>query len=245
MALNGAAFLALWNDVDPARDAEYNCWHTCEHVPERVGIRGVMAGRRYVARERGDDRYFTLYELQRLAALAGAEYVDVVEHPTDWSLSMRPSLRNFQRHPCTTLVSLGSGVAGAIATFRLTQDARSDDALADAAKSLFDEFGETEGITSIHLGVVDADAAFPLKNASATAAGAWNLTHVLLVEGVARAELDAALPRIAAAFAPQHAAIQGTAWQSFDLAFAIERGGLRHAGAHRQHARPDLRARWQ
>ena len=51
MALRGSAFLALWNDFDPARDAEYNCWHTFEHVPERVGIEGILAGRRYVAME--------------------------------------------------------------------------------------------------------------------------------------------------------------------------------------------------
>jgi hypothetical protein len=49
MALKGSAFLALWNDFDPARDEEYNCWHTFEHVPERVGIEGVVSGRRYIA----------------------------------------------------------------------------------------------------------------------------------------------------------------------------------------------------
>ena len=46
MALAGTAFLALWNDFDPARDEEYNCWHTFEHVPERVGIEGILTGQR-------------------------------------------------------------------------------------------------------------------------------------------------------------------------------------------------------
>jgi hypothetical protein len=56
MTLKGSAFLALWNDFDPARDAEYNCWHTYEHVPERVGIEGILTGRRYIARERAERR---------------------------------------------------------------------------------------------------------------------------------------------------------------------------------------------
>lgn len=41
MTLKGCAFLALWNDFDPGRDAEYNCWHTFEHVPP-----GATAARR-------------------------------------------------------------------------------------------------------------------------------------------------------------------------------------------------------
>ena len=40
MTLKGTGFLALWNDFDPEREAEYECWHTFEHVPERVGIPG-------------------------------------------------------------------------------------------------------------------------------------------------------------------------------------------------------------
>jgi hypothetical protein len=103
MTLKGSAFLALWNDFDPARDAEYNCWHTFEHVPERVGIAGIRSARRYVARERNDRRYFTLYDLASLAALDGPEYADVADRPTAWSSSMRASFRNFLRRPCTTV----------------------------------------------------------------------------------------------------------------------------------------------
>jgi hypothetical protein len=244
MALNGAAFLSLWNDVDPARDAEYNCWHCFEHVPERVGIHGLLSGRRYVAYERAEDRYFTLYELEGLAALAGAEYLDVVEHPTAWSLSMRPSLRNFQRQPCRTLLSLGQGVGGAVATFRMTLQDSVDGSPSVAAQALVESFVETAGITSIHLGVTEPDAAFPLPNASATAGDPECAKHVLLVEGIARVAIDAVAPRITAALAPFLVAKQGITWKSFDLAFAIERAGLRHASAQRQPPRPDLRARW-
>src|SRR5450631_2495486 len=126
MGLQGSAFLALWNDVDPARDAEYNCWHTFEHVPERVGIAGILSARRYIAPERDDHRYFTLYDLASLASLDGPEYLDVVEHPTAWSLSMRPSFRNFLRRPCESVLRVGWGLGRSIATFRFALPGRID-----------------------------------------------------------------------------------------------------------------------
>jgi hypothetical protein len=78
-----ASARAFWNDVDPAREAEYECWHTFEHVPERVGIAGFLSGRRYRASERSESQYFTLYELESLAALGSPNYAKVVDHPTD------------------------------------------------------------------------------------------------------------------------------------------------------------------
>jgi hypothetical protein len=232
MALQGSAFLALWNDVDPMRDVEYNCWHTFEHVPERVGIEGFLAARRYVAQDRSDDRYFTLYELMALGALAGPEYADVVDHPTDWSRSMRPSLRNFQRNPCTTLLTLGTGVAGSIATFRI------------AVRSAFEPHLATSGVASIHLGWVDADTRFPLQSPAEAEPEVAGATCVLLVEAVDRVELDAAALRIVETiercFDPKRSVI----WKSYDLAFAIGRAELPHAMTRRQPARSDLRRRW-
>src|ERR1700693_513933 len=152
MALRGSAFLAIWNEFDPARDAEYNCWHTFEHVSERVGIPGILCGRRYLARERADERYFTLYELDTLAVLDGSGYLDVVDRPTEWSSSMRPSFKNFLRQPCTTVFTSGRGIAGSIATFRINARSAPGDPPAQFVWSALLPFIEANGITSIHLG---------------------------------------------------------------------------------------------
>jgi hypothetical protein len=241
MALNGSAFLALWNDVDPERDAEYNVWHTFEHVPERVGIAGVLSGRRYVARERSEDRYFTLYELEGLAALAGPEYVDVVEHPTAWSLSMRPSLRRFQRYPCSTLISLGAGIAGSIATFRFGLA----DAALNAARAsvVLEPFLVIAGITSVHLGRTEADITFPIRNASTSDEAETASPFVLLVEGADRAALDGIATDIAEAVERGFGAHRTPVWKSFDLAYAIDRSSLPHPTTRRQPARCELRKR--
>ncbi len=243
MSLNGSAFLALWNDVDPARDDEYNTWHTFEHVPERVGIDGILSGRRYVARERGEDRYFTLYELASLEVLAGRGYLDVVEHPTAWSLSMRASMRNFQRHPCATRVSLGTGIAGCVATLRFACGATAGELDAGAMRAMAEPWLEAEGITAIHLGRTVDDAAFPLANAT-PASSSTARRYVLLVEGVERAALLRAIPGIARQAGRALGMIEAPWCKAFDLCFQIDRASLPHSLTQRQPPRDDLRARW-
>jgi hypothetical protein len=242
MTLKGAAFLALWNDFDPGRDAEYNCWHTFEHVPERVGIEGILSGRRYLARERAERRYFTLYELEGLAALDGPQYADVVDRPTEWSAAMRPSFRNFLRSPCATVLTTGLGMAGSIATFRfgVVRDAEASD-----TKVVLEPLLESSGITAVHLGRVDTTAKFPVPNAVSPESAADAVRCVLLVEGLDRAVLEGAAPRVIDALASGLAAVQPVAWESYDLAFVIERSGLSSPTTARQPARPDLRGRWK
>ena len=162
MALQGSAFLALWNDFDPARDVEYNVWHTFEHVPERVGIDGVLASHRYIANERNDWRYFTLYELADLATLEGESYMDVANHPTEWSLSMRPSFRNFFRQPCATDLTAGQGHGAAIASHRFSLPAAADPA---RWTELLAPLVESAAAVAIHVGRVDTSAKFPVQNA--------------------------------------------------------------------------------
>lgn len=238
MALAGTAFLALWNDFEPARYAEYDCWHTFEHVPERVGIDGVLSGRRYVARERDDRRWFTLYELASLGALEGPGYLDVVDHPTAWTLSMRPSFRNFLRRPCTTELSAGQGHGAAIATLRIVLP----DALAAAAwRAALEPFVSSAAAIAIHAGRVELSAKFPLGEAAAAADA--GVPYVVLVEAAERAALERVLDPVCAAIArlARDAAIER---ETYDLAFTVLKSDLAEAHAARQPPRPDLHARW-
>ena len=108
------AILALWNDIAAARIPEYDRWHTLEHVPERVWVPGFISGTRFVATGDTEVRYFTLYEMETLASLESTPYRDLVDNPTPWSASMRPSFSNFLRKTCeieaSSGVSLGAGI---------------------------------------------------------------------------------------------------------------------------------------
>lgn len=207
-ALVGSAMIALWNDVEPGREAEYDAWHTGEHVPQRVGIPGILSGRRYVAAEAGGmPRYFTLYDLQGPEVLESAPYRAVVRHPTPWSAAMRPSLSRFLRLPCRRVLSLGGGIGGALATLRFP--ATPPEALRSRLAALL----ACEGITAVHLGEPFADGQpFPVGGA-AEADRAAEGGSLVLVEGTGPRALRLAL------FGQDGAPEAGGAQALYSLAF--------------------------
>ncbi|MBI4589210.1 MAG: hypothetical protein HY725_10255 [Candidatus Rokubacteria bacterium] len=118
MGLLGGGILAVWNDIAPGGDAEFNHWHTREHVPERVGVGGFLRGRRYVAL-RGSPKYFTLYETETVETLASPAYLARLNDPTPWTRRALPLFRNTIRTACRITESLGRGMGGVLATLRL------------------------------------------------------------------------------------------------------------------------------
>jgi hypothetical protein len=102
------AVLALWNDVTPEVDAEYNTWHANEHVPERLTVPGMLWGLRY--RRLGDGatpRYLTLYGMRDAQVLESEAYRRLLSRPTPMSARMRPHLRNVSRWVCELREALG------------------------------------------------------------------------------------------------------------------------------------------
>lgn len=182
MALAGTAFLALFNDFDPARDDEYNEWHSREHVPQRLAVPGILRARRYV--DRGDARfpYFTLYEMESAATMQSQPYLHLLDHPTVWSAKMRPGFRQFLRIPCEGLASCSEGIAGAIGTWVL------EGAGADWS-ALCERIAQLPGITGAHAGRQDAALRGPAVGAAQALSDAP--TFVLLVEAQERRRLEA------------------------------------------------------
>ena len=105
--------------IERGREAEYDTWHTREHVPERVSAPDFAAGRRYVDRAPPVHRYFTLYDVDSLGAFGTPQYRDLLENPPPWSAAMRPGFRNFLRVPCATARRAGFGLGAAVAVLRL------------------------------------------------------------------------------------------------------------------------------
>ena len=97
------ALLALWNDVEPSFEADYNDWQTREHVPERCRVPGVLWGRRYRLQDQPQaalPRYLTLYGLRDEAVLESPAYRSLVNDPTPLSRRMRPVLSHLSRWVC-------------------------------------------------------------------------------------------------------------------------------------------------
>jgi hypothetical protein len=218
------AFLALWNDIEPGREPEYDNWHTREHVPERVAAPGFRTGLRYVDRDHPLHRYFTLYEVEDMAAFHTAEYRDLLQNPTPWSASMRPSFRNFLRATCVAGMSVGYGRGGALAVLRVTEGT---DAAAQLAALV-----ALPGIVSVRLGQHDSGTpTVPWRNPAPETDGTAPFDSVLLIDALDRAAARAAFGAAIAAFALPESRDTGGI---YDLAYAFPGEDAGQRVAHRR-----------
>jgi hypothetical protein len=216
MALPGRAFLALFNDFDPARDAEYNEWHSREHVPERLSVPGMSRARRYVNRADPQFPYFTLYEMDSAAVMQSQPYLHLLDHPSPWSAQMRPGFRRFLRIPCRGLASAGDGLAGRLATFVLEGEALAEEA---AWATLCQRIERLPGLVGAHVGQQDPALRGPAV--AAAQAPATVPTFVLLVEAQERQALARHRPAIEA-WLP--AGLRVAACREYELMHALTEG---------------------
>jgi hypothetical protein len=112
----GKAAVAMWWDIAPEVQAEWEDWHTHEHMPERLGIPGFLRGSRWVS----DASYFVLYEASRLSVLKTGAYLKRLNNPSPWSRKMMPHHRNMVRSLCHVRASFGGGLSRVLGTVRFS-----------------------------------------------------------------------------------------------------------------------------
>ena len=121
----GKAAVVIWCDVAPNVQAEFEDWHSHEHIPERVAIPGFLRGSRWIATS-GPLAYFMMYELDDAATLTGAAYLARLNDPTPWSRKMMPEHRNMVRSLCRVKSGFGGGLPHTLATIRFIGQAPVD-----------------------------------------------------------------------------------------------------------------------
>ena len=142
----GRAAVAMWWDIAPEMKAEFEDWHSHEHMPERLRIPGFLRGTRWIALS-GEPSYFILYEAARLATVTGGAYVQRLNDPTPWSRKIMPHHLNMVRSLCRVKASAGAGVAETLATVRFSPRRGRGKAIAELLASL----PSRKGLTSAHL----------------------------------------------------------------------------------------------
>ena len=118
----GQAAVAMWWDIAPEMKAEFEDWHTHEHMPERLSIPGFLRGTRWIA-ETGEPSYFVSYEVTSLATLTTGAYLERLNNPTPWSRTMMPHHRNMVRSLCVLRTGWGGGLPQVLATVRFSPPA--------------------------------------------------------------------------------------------------------------------------
>ena len=115
----GKAAIVMWWDVAPEVRAEWEDWHTHEHMPERLAIPGFLRGTRWIALS-GEPSYFVMYEATRWAVISSGAYVERLNNPTPWSRKMMPHHRNMVRSLCELRSGWGGGLPPTLATVRFS-----------------------------------------------------------------------------------------------------------------------------
>jgi hypothetical protein len=94
MSANEATgLMAFWKDIEPGYIAEFRQWHSCEHMPERVGIPGFTVGRRYCGIGEAPS-FFVAYETDDTGVLRSKPYLERLDEPTPWTRKSVAQFRN-------------------------------------------------------------------------------------------------------------------------------------------------------
>lgn len=99
--------LAVWNDIAAQDEAEFNAWYVEEHIPERLGIPGILSARRY--RDAASPlAYGAIYDTESLATLASPAYLERLAHPSARTRAIMPRFRNMTRAACEIGADVGA-----------------------------------------------------------------------------------------------------------------------------------------
>ena len=185
----GRAAVAMWWDVPPDVRAEWEDWHSHEHMPERLRIPGFLRGTRWRAAS-GEPSYFVLYETARLAVTTSAPYLERLNDPTPWSRRMMPHHLHMVRSLCRVRATFGAGVAQAMATVRFSKRRISKEAIS--------ELPRRKGLTGAHLLQAQPSSVVPTEEQKIRGADA-TADRVLVVGGYDLEAVQAAAMELAPA----------------------------------------------
>jgi hypothetical protein len=208
----GRAAVAMWWDVPPEVRAEWEDWHSHEHMPERLAIPGFLRGTRWVA-ESGDPSYFVLYEVTNLGTITGGAYLERLNNPTPWSRKMMPHHRNMVRSLCRVRASFGGGLGQAVATIRFSPPPGGGRSMTSRlAAEVPPGLAARRGLSSVCLLESRQAASTPQTTEQKIRGGDANADWVLLVCGY---DVDAIKP------IPGELALPGGAVGLYRLAYAM------------------------
>ena len=105
--MNARGILAIFNNVAPGRDDDFNNWFQGEHLPERLAVPGFLYGRRHQALS-GSSAYFNFYVTESPEVLTSKAYLDRLNDPTPRSrITMTQIFKDMCRTVCRRELRVG------------------------------------------------------------------------------------------------------------------------------------------
>lgn len=157
MSLRGQGVVAIWNGIRDEGRANFYEWHNREHMPERVGIPGFLAGRRWQALE-GRPEFFTLYETASPSVLDGADYLARLNSPTEWTRRSVPFFTDIARSLCRVEFSRAIADGGWLQTWRYDVASEARPGHKEGLRPRLEAMLALPGVVGVHLCAADAAA---------------------------------------------------------------------------------------
>jgi hypothetical protein len=130
--------LAIFNNVAPGREAEFEEWFQHEHLQERLDVPGFLLGRRYEA-VRGEPRYFNFYVTRSADVLSSAEYRMRLNNPTPMThMVMAEIFKDMIRTVCRQSFRIGN-MRGALAVVARFSERPDENALKATLENLLQD----------------------------------------------------------------------------------------------------------
>jgi hypothetical protein len=130
--------LAIFNNVAPGREAEFEEWFQHEHLQERLAVPGFLLGRRHEA-VAGEPRYFNFYVTQSADVLTSAAYLTRLGHPTPMTrVVMSGIFKDMVRTVCEQTLRLGT-MRGAVAVTARFREQPNEAALEATLENLIED----------------------------------------------------------------------------------------------------------
>jgi len=177
--------LAIWNDVNPGREADFDRWFQSEHLVERVGVPGFRFGRRHEAIS-GTNRYFNFYVVDGPEVLTSKPYLERLDNPTPMTKTiMSEVFINMNRTVCRRAARRGAFRGSHAVTVRF--EAAADEATLTAR---MDELVKDPAIASVELWVA-AEAGGPVSMEEKLRGGDRKIKASLMVDTLRQAPAEA------------------------------------------------------
>jgi hypothetical protein len=222
MPLLGNAILAVWNEVDPDAEDDFNEWYLREHIPERTMVPGLLRGRRYRAAE-GSPRYMAFYEAATLDVLTSGPYRLQLDNPSAWTQRIMPRFRFMRRGLCDVAGSVGDGMGGAASVVHVAPD-DAPRLRAWITETLLHEMHALPDVAAAHLWTIaPGEPRSPTMSLSQRAEADGPVEWVIVVETMELAGATAITDAILGRNPRAHGAAAVQAYPGYRLLYALDR----------------------
>jgi hypothetical protein len=169
--------LAIFNNVAPGREADFEEWFQHEHLQERLGVPGFLLGRRHEAIA-GEPHYFNFYVTRSTDVLSSADYRARLDNPTPMTRTVMAEIfKDMIRTVCHQSLRLGHMRGAVVVAARFSE--RPDE---KALKAELESWLEDKAVACGEIWSAANPAGLPLSEEERLRGGDRRIEGCLIVE---------------------------------------------------------------